>query len=443
MLAALAGAGEPCFPGAVGYGIDTPGGRGGKVIQVTSLAATGPGSLREALAAKGPRIIVFAVGGVIDLAEQSIEISEPFVTVAGQTAPAPGITLIRAGLRITGHDIVLRHLRIRPGDCGKPRQSGWSPDGLSTQTSNEPGAKGPYKVVIDHCSLTWGVDENLSASGRRHAGREFTSNRVTFSHNIIAEGLANSSHEKGEHSKGTLIHDNARDIAIIGNLYACNTERNPVLKPDATAVIANNLVYNPAKRAIHTYWNTSEYKGKMETMLPATLAVVGNVLWYGPDTPKDMPFIFIQNGKCIVYAQDNVSRTREDGEAPLTGGGPKMLKERPFWPDGFTALPAAQAAERVLADAGARPWDRDAIDARIIAGVKDRSGRMIDSQEQVGGYPKDAPTKHELKIPTDPKAVDAWLESFIPKPGEAAPTANKDPKKAPRKEPKPGKEKGK
>ncbi|MBE7465788.1 MAG: right-handed parallel beta-helix repeat-containing protein [Planctomycetes bacterium] len=413
--AAALPAAQPCFPGAVGYGIETPGGRGGKVLTVTTLAGSGPGSLREALAAKGPRIVVFAVGGVIDLAEQALEIDEPFVTVAGQTAPAPGITLIRAGLRISAHDVVLRHLRVRPGDCGKPKKSGWSPDGLSTYTAQTPGAQGPHDIVIDHCSFTWAVDENLSASGVRHAGRAFTSHRVTFSNNIIAEGLAQSTHEKGEHSKGTLIHDNAREIAILGNLYACNTERNPVLKPDAAAVIANNLVYNPAKRAIHTYWNTREYEGKMQTMLPATLVIVGNTLWTGPNTPPEMPFVFIQNGKADVYLQDNL--TLGPGGKPVAevGGNPKILKECPFWPAGYTALPAKEAAEHVLNQAGARPWDRDAIDERIVAGVRARTGKMIDSQEQVGGYPKPEPTRHTLTVPADPQALDAWLESFIPK----------------------------
>lgn len=415
-LVACLGAAEPCFPGAVGYGIETPGGRGGQIIQVTTLEGSGPGSLREALSTQGPRILTFAVGGVIDLGGEDLEISEPFITVAGQTAPSPGITIIKGGLKITTHDVVVRHLRIRPGDAGKPKKSGWEPDGLTTFTPRDrPGAKGPTRVVIDHCSMTWATDENLSASGLRHAGREFTSNQMTFSHCIISEGLANSTHAKGEHSKGTLIHDNARDIAIIGNLYACNTERNPVLKPDATAVIANNLIYNPGKRAIHTYWNTREYEGKMETMLPATLAVVGNVLWYGPNTPADMPLIFIQNGKCIVFAHDNLALNRDGKSAPQVGGGPKMLKEVPFWPEGFKPWPAEQTADQVLAGVGARPWDRDAVDQRIIDGVRERSGRIIDSQDQVGGYPKQEPTRHELKIPADAKQIDAWLESFIPR----------------------------
>jgi len=414
LLLAAALSAEPCFPGAVGWGTDTPGGRGGKVIAVTTLDAAGPGSLRAAIEAKGPRIIVFAVGGVIDLAGGALNLVEPFVTIAGQTAPAPGITIVRGQFHISAHDVVIRHLRIRPGDCGKPKKSGWSPDGISTYTAEKETGPGPHHLVIDHCSLTWAVDENLSASGVRHEGRERTSHQITFSNNLVAEGLANATHEKGEHSKGTLIHDHARDIAIIANLYACNTERNPVLKPDAGAVIANNVIYNPGKRAIHTYWNTKEYDGRMREMTPATLVMIGNVLWGGPNTPADMPMIFVAAGKGEVFVEDNLAVSREGKPVPELGGNPRRLSKRPFWPEGFTALPAAQAAERVLANAGARPWDRDAIDARIIAGVRAKNGRIIDSQEEVGGYPKPALTRHELKIPKTPAQVDTWLESFIP-----------------------------
>lgn len=408
-------AAQPAFPGAVGFGTDTPGGRGGRILKVTSLAADGPGSLRVALEAKGPRVVVFEVGGVIDLNGTILKIDEPFLTVAGQTAPSPGITLIGGGIAISAHDVVLRHLRIRPGDRGLPKRSGWEPDGITTVTPNDPGRRGPHNIVIDHCSLTWAVDENLSAGGARHEGRGRTAHRVTFSNNLIAEALANSTHAKGEHSKGTLIHDHARDIAVIGNLYACNVDRNPVLKPDAAAVIANNLIYNPRRWAIHTYWNTREYQGRMETMLPATLVVAGNVLLAGPDTPKNLAMIFIAAGKGEVFQEDNLA-IGVDG-APLRVVGapqPTMPAQRPFWPDGFVAQPAASVAESVLRRAGARPWERDAIDARIVAGVRTRTGRIIDSQEQVGGYPQVAPTQRALAVPADASVIDAWLEGFIP-----------------------------
>src|SRR5690606_19082939 len=193
----------PALPGAQGWAAHTPGGRGGQILRVTTLAGDGPGSFRAAVEAKGPRIVVFEVGGVIDLGVQTLRITEPFLTIAGQTAPAPGITLIRGGIDIATHDVIVRHIRVRPGDAGKPLRSGLDFDAISTV--------GAENVIVDHCSLTWGTDEGLSASGTRFiAGgrtledfRNATSRRITFSNNLIAEGLAYSSHGKGEHSKGT------------------------------------------------------------------------------------------------------------------------------------------------------------------------------------------------------------------------------------------------
>ena len=105
----------PAFPGAVGWAQKTAGGRGGQIIRVTTLAADGPGSLKAALEAKGPRIVVFEVGGVIDMGRTTINVTEPFLTIAGQTAPSPGITIIRGGMDVKTHDVIIRHIRIRPG----------------------------------------------------------------------------------------------------------------------------------------------------------------------------------------------------------------------------------------------------------------------------------------------------------------------------------------
>ena len=120
----------PAFPGALGWASKTPGGRGGRIIRVTSLASEGPGTLREAIEAKGPRIIVFEVGGVIDLERKTLKLTEPFVTIAGQTAPSPGITLIRGGMDITAHDAIVQHIRIRPGGAGQAWMSGWDEDSI-------------------------------------------------------------------------------------------------------------------------------------------------------------------------------------------------------------------------------------------------------------------------------------------------------------------------
>jgi len=237
-----ASAAEPiAFPGAVGWAAQTSGGRGGQIIRVTNLDASGPGSLRAALSTSGPRIVVFEVGGVIDLNRETLLLTEPFVTIAGQTAPSPGITIVRGGMDISAHDVVVQHIRIRPGEAGAAKGGDWGEDSISTRSA--------WNVVIDHCSLTWATDENLSASGPRFTGttpdewRQGTSHSITFSHNIIAEGLADSTHPKFEHSKGSLIHDNASEILIYGNLYAHNYERNPQFKGGVYGVVVNNFIF--------------------------------------------------------------------------------------------------------------------------------------------------------------------------------------------------------
>src|SRR5690606_24360488 len=155
---------QTAFPGAQGWAADTAGGRGGQIIRVTTLATEGPGSFAEAVNTPGPRIVVFEVGGVIDLGVKTLRITEPHLTIAGQTAPAPGITLIRGGIDIATHDVIVRHLRVRPGDAGKARRSGFDFDAISTV--------GARNVIVDHCSLTWGTDEGLSASGTRFVDRK-------------------------------------------------------------------------------------------------------------------------------------------------------------------------------------------------------------------------------------------------------------------------------
>ncbi len=185
-LAAIAGGGEPrlprraprayaagatrplAFPGALGWAAHTPGGRGGQIIKVTNLNGDGPGSLRAAVEAKGPRIVVFEVGGVIDLGQREIKITEPYLTIAGQTAPSPGITLIRGGIDLGGHDVVIQHIRVRVGEAGAQKKSGWEEDAFSTIGD-------AHDIIVDHCSFYWATDENMSASGqplrRRHAGK--------------------------------------------------------------------------------------------------------------------------------------------------------------------------------------------------------------------------------------------------------------------------------
>ena len=134
VLVASARANAPGDPTG-GFGMQTIGGLEGRVIRVTSLGQDGLGSLRAAVEAKGPRLVVFEVGGIIDLARKSIRATEPYLTIAGQTAPPPGITLLRGALAVETHDVVIQHLSVRPGDAGRPRKSGWSPDGIAVNAA--------------------------------------------------------------------------------------------------------------------------------------------------------------------------------------------------------------------------------------------------------------------------------------------------------------------
>jgi hypothetical protein len=377
------------FPGAQGWAAQTAGGRGGKIVRVTTLAASGPGSFVAALEATGPRIVVFEVGGVIDLQKRELKITEPFLTVAGQTAPSPGITLIRTGIDLATHDVILQHFRIRTGAAGAGKRGGWEPDAFSTVAARN--------VIVDHCSMTWAIDENLSASGPRFTGktpgewRAGTSHRITFSNNIIAEGLAHASHMKGEHSKGSLIHDNISDILIIGNLYAHNYERSPLFKGGVRGMVVNNLIYNPGPRAVHynlipEEWNDHAYQN-------GQLALIGNVMRAGPSTPPDVAlFMLGGSGDIELYEDDNIAVDRLGNPLPKTGRyttsrAAILPMRKPTMPQGVTPIPAVDVQDWVIRNAGARPWDRDPIDARIVADTIEGRGEIIDSEEQVGGYP--------------------------------------------------------
>ena len=392
---------QKTIPDDIAFGEATKGGLNGQVIRVTTLDASGPGSLREAIVTKGPRIVVFEVGGIIDLKKSNLGITEPFLTIAGQTAPSPGITIVRGGIGIRAHDIIIKHIRVRPGDAEQARKSGWEPDGLATSGGNA------YNIIIDHCSFTWAVDENLSASGTRTEGPDSTSHKITFSNNIIAEGLDNSSHQKGPHSKGTLIHDFCQDIAIVGNLYAHNAQRNPYFKAYTTGVIVNNLIYNPGNVAIQLGYVKSEWENSMYEPINCKVSIVGNVLLKGQYSSEDIALIAKRGD---AYVQDNLAFDQDGKSIKLTKGEINILPKMPTWPGSFQALPSVDVEHYVVSHAGARPKDRDIIDKRIIQNFLDREGQIIDSQEEVGGYPNYKKTFRKLEIPEND--IEEWLSEL-------------------------------
>ena len=390
----------------VGYGSETRGGLDGRIIKVTTLNATGEGSFTEALNAEGPRTIVFEVAGVIDLGKQQIDITEPYLTIAGQTAPSPGITLIRGGLTVRTHDVVIQHIRFRMGDAGAEKGEKYEPE-ISTY-----GAEA-YNIVVDHCSVSWGVDENLSTSGPRLDGPEATSHNLTFSNNIIAEPLCYSVHSKdGNHGMGTLVHDNCTNVTIIGNYYAHNYERNPWYKGGCTGIVLNNLIYNPGKWAMRMGYVPKEWNNSDTAPVNPRVTIIGNYMKTGVDTPETTAMVGTNynNGDC--YLEDNIAIHLDGSECPITDGNITILDEKPSWIEGLEVLPAKDVPMHVLANAGARPKDRDAIDMRLVNEFITGTGNQIDSQNEVGGYPEVEPVYRALELPSENESIESWLVQY-------------------------------
>ncbi len=392
----------------------TQGGEGGRIIRVTTLAKDGPGSLAAALAAKGPRIVVFEVGGAIDLERSSLSIAEPYLTIAGQTAPSPGITIMRGGVDVNTHDVVIQHLRVVVGSDGLPKRQGWEADAFSTRSA--------HNVLIENNSFFWAVDENMSASGPRFDGetvedwRKNTSHDIVFRSNLASEGLADSTHPKGEHSKGSLIHDNVTNILFERNIWAHNVERSPLLKGGSQAVMINNLIYDPQYRAVH--YNLMDLEWAGHDPVDGELTAVGNVMRGGNSTDPGLPFLMIGGvGDLLYYGRDNIAVDRHGNPLPMFGryGVTKATIREQKQPlrdlTGYDILPAREVETTLLATAGARPWDRSEMEIRVLFYIAEGRGEVIDAEEEVGGYPK---------FPSTRAAFDpvAWnLTTMEPKSG--------------------------
>jgi hypothetical protein len=385
----------PIFPGAQGFGITTPGGRGGKVYRVTNLNASGPGSLKEGIDQSGPRTCVFEVSGTIELTKDLV-IRNPYITIAGQTAPSPGITLKGAALMIfSTHDVVLQHLRIRVGD----KSSGPSyenRDGLKIDSGGGP----VYNVVVDHLSVSWSTDELVSLwwDGMHD---------LTISNCIFSEALYCSKHPKGCHGMGVILGTDRgagpRNVLLYGNLFAHNYGRNPLCKDGTRSIIANNLIYNRG-------WEGTYFVGS-----DVTSTVTGNVYISGKNSDKNTPVLSKATG--TIWAKDNM----ENGAVPsgqwgFAGGG-----SPPVWVTPLDVKPSSKVEDFVLSNAGARPADRDSVDRRIVKDVRNRTGQFINSQDEVGGWPVLAKNIRPLTLPDKPNNddngdgytnLDEWLHSY-------------------------------
>jgi pectate lyase len=358
----------PAFPGAEGFGATTPGGRGGRVIFVTNLDDAGPGSFRAACEAEGPRIVIFRVSGLISLT-QPIVIKNAFVTIAGQTAPGDGICLRNYTFIIATHDVIVRYLRSRLGDVSKQEA-----DSITL-------AAGAENVILDHCSASWSVDEALSLAGN-------VSN-VTVQWCLIAEGLNHSKHTKGAHGYGSLSRANGA-VTWHHNLWAHNNARNPRLgdnygrPPYPTFDVRNNVIYNYGEIA----------SGLTQGVLKVNY--VGNYIRPGPDSKATTPIRVGGPSDLNYYIRDNVFEGNKAATAdnslffdPVLINGKRQVQivAEPFKVEPVTTVGAHNAYEMVLRMVGASLPRRDSVDARIVSEVRQRKGSIIDTQEQVGGWP--------------------------------------------------------
>lgn len=383
LLAACAYAqdGTLAFPGAEGFGRFSLGGRGGQVMKVTTLDDYVPGeeppiegSLRAACQAKGPRIVVFEVAGIITL-KTGLNITEPYLTIAGQSAPGDGVCLKDyACVFQNTHDVVVRYLRSRPGDA-----AGVSLDAFTT-------GRGCRNIILDHCSASWGNDETLSVSGADQ-------DNLTVQWCMITESLNESHHVKGRHGFGTLLRTNGR-VTFHHNLYAHHMTRcpRPGTYGEGSGLLLdfrNNVIYN---WIIYPGYSAAD---------AVRMNYVGNYLRPGPSS-EDLGYAFNVGGETThIYAEDVVMDGVEVASVweLFRNAGPENREGQAFPVAPVETDGAREALERVLEGAGATLPKRDAVDARVVREVRERTGRVIDSQAEVGGWPEykggDVPADHD------------------------------------------------
>ena len=329
----------PTFPGAVGYGTSTTGGidRAGTttIYEVTTLADSGAGSLRPCLEATGYRVCVFEISGQIQLSSDLV-ITNGNLTIAGETAPFPGITIAGAELRIdSASDIVIRHIKSRPGDSAGALNDGLMVVGTSSN------------IVIDHCSFTWSQDEQVATWGMGGLISD-----ISITNSIIGEGIGSQRH-------GVLIGPFTERISLIGNLLANNNARNPFFQDAGSHLFANNFIYNPGPYEMS---NITVSDGSPDG--PSYSTIISNRWKAGPLTTAYVTLAVspLVSPGTKFYANDNSSPL-----AFYTGSSSYVASVANPWLDGLSLMGSASVEASVLANAGAFSGNRDVIDARIIS----------------------------------------------------------------------------
>lgn len=398
--------------GAITRGGAIPGSR---IIHVTTLADSGKGSLRSALSHNGPRVIVFDVSGAIELGSDLL-ISKPNATIAGQTAPTPGIELRGARLRIAASNVVVQHISVRPRPSNDQRVSS-NRDAL-TVTECSACDRTMRDIRIENVSASWATDEIVGLWGKDMA-------RITVRNSILAEALQNAGHKKGNHSMGLLVGGGVEAVDITGNLFAHNQNRNPVIGAGASAFVANNFIYDPGERAVHVYAD------KFDRATRAT--IVGNVVLVGPSSDPQMTAVTAPLPKSAkaarqsIYSRGNVicpfansprSCARNTGSISNGRAEGTNAAQRPVISSAWDERDAGEVWKLVSAHSGARPGERSLVDTRILGHVREGTGRIVDSPDEVGGFTELKGTIAVAAVPKHPfqtfegenlTRVEVWL----------------------------------
>lgn len=363
---------------------------GTTIVHVTNLNDDGAGSLREAVTLKSPRVVIFDIAGIIHL-KKDLKISSPYITVAGQTAPDPGIILTGAALRIRSHDVIIQHISVRSGPARTTKEND-NRDALSIDGSSTDEKHQSYNVRVENITATWSVDEAVSLWFP-------TTREVTVTNSIIAEALNNAGHPKGPHSMGLLIGSGVEEAQITGNLLVSNAFRNPVMVQGAEAFVANNLIYNPGQNAIHFY--PKQGSG------PTRISLVNNVVIKGPDTKKHIaglliPTAFKQRDADRIYISGNYFQLGPYGTKMAINPDLRIAETPPIISSTWQLRTDIDVPKLVLRYAGSRPARRSSLDRALVAGVQRRQSRIIDLPPALGNG---APIVRIAQIPADPFEV--------------------------------------
>ncbi len=405
----------PAFPGALGGGMFSYGGRGGKVCVVTNLNDSGPGSFREAVEAGGPRFIVFNVAGIIRLSSR-VRIRAPYITIDGSSAPGDGVCIAGASVAIDTHDVVIRHMRFRRGET-------WVGDRDDSLGGNPVG-----NIMIDHVSGSWGLDEDMSIYRHMYAPPDgsrplkLPTVNVTIQNSIFSEALNTYNHAFGSTIGGY-------NATFHHNLWACNTGRNPSVGMIYDFTFVNNVLFNWRHRTIDGGDNRSYYTIQNNYFKPGPVTPSHRPIRYRLLRPESRRSREPNADFGLAYVAGNVVEGNQRVTDDNWDGGvqielPRSLDvdrdevlaqiraDKPYPHAYLDIQPAREAYEDVLAGAGATLPQRDAVDQRVVKMVRTgevtyQAGRgILTDISQVGGYPE---YRGEPRQDSDSDGMpDAW-----------------------------------